>query len=797
MWQPRKASGHGHLAEVAVEKKYTSDEIPLDQVLSEAMSGKLQLPDFQRGWVWDDDHIASLLASISVSYPIGVVMTLQTGNPEVHFRPQPLEGVRLQGDVEPEMLILDGQQRITSLFLALKSGRPVPTRDSKKRAMARLYYADMALCVDPFGDREEAIFSVPSDGIVKAFGGDVKLDVSTREQEIQQRMFPLAIVLDFSETMAWQLDFLENGPGEMNDRLEMWKEFNSAIITAFVQYQVPSIQLVRSTPKEAVCQVFEKVNTGGVSLTVFELLTATYAADDFRLRDDWAAREERLQKHEVLKGFEATDFLQVVTLLSTLQRRSELIAVSPEDKRIPPVSCKRRDVLQLALPDYRKWADIATDAMDRVAPFLHGEHIFQARDVPYTTQLVPLASIFSVLGEKAEGQGVRQLLRRWFWCGVFGEMYGGSTETRFAMDLQDVVAWVVDDAEEPRTVREAQFQADRLLSLKSRLSAAYKGLFALQMKRGARDFRTGNTIDVHAYFDDAIDIHHIFPKDRYAKWCQEHGIDVGVVDTVVNKTAIDAKTNKKIGGNAPSVYLESIESAEKIDADELDAILQSHDIDPLTLRHDDLPAFFNRRFERLLKQIEEAMGKPANRSVDAAESPFRDPERDVERLIASVRALMQSPESKVIERKSTGLRNLHTGDKDPEIEWSLVRALAGFMNASGGSLLVGVDDDGIAVGIEQDYQFLRRQDRDGWELWLSDLVSSTLGKVAASETAVSICKIDAHDVARVDVGPAPGEVFARPPKSNGVENFYVRINNRTEELKGQELLDYQRKRWPS
>src|SRR3954454_4282256 len=109
-----------------MEKKFTSDEVPLGQLLDQASTGRLQLPDFQRGWVWDDDHIASLLASISLSYPIGAVMTLHTGNPDVRFKPRPVEGIELDGQVEPEYLLLDGQQRLTSLYLALKSSQPVP-----------------------------------------------------------------------------------------------------------------------------------------------------------------------------------------------------------------------------------------------------------------------------------------------------------------------------------------------------------------------------------------------------------------------------------------------------------------------------------------------------------------------------------------------------------------------------------------------------------------------------------------------------------------------------------------------
>ena len=775
-----------------MDKKFSSDEVPLAQLLEQANRGELQLPDFQRGWVWDDNHIISLLASISMSYPIGAVMTLRTGNPDVRFRPRLLEGVELDLFEEPDLLLLDGQQRTTSLYLALMSDKPVPTRDSRGKALQRHYYANIVECLNPMADREEAIVSVPPERVQKTFRGEVTLDVSTRDREIAEGMFPLDTVMKSPETTRWQLDYLKNGPGDADARLETWMAFNEAVINPFVQYQVPVIQLVRSTPKEAVCQVFEKVNTGGVSLTVFELVTATYAADDFNLRDDWRQRRERFNEHPVLDRFEATDFLQIVTLLWTYDRRRQHLTASPDDEKAPGVSCKRKDVLKLTLADYRKWADTATEALLRVVPLIHGEHIYTARDLPYATQLVPLAGIFSVLGERAEGHGARQKLRRWFWCGVFGEMYGGSTETRFANDLLDVVTWLSAEGAEPRTVREAQFQADRLLTLRSRNSAAYKGLYALQMKRGGRDFRTGNTIDVHAYFDDAIDVHHIFPKN----WCSKHDIAGGIADSVVNKTAIDAHTNRGIKDNAPSVYLKQIETREDIDPTELDAILRSHDIDPVALRQDDFAVFFNNRFERLLKQIEEAMGKVVNRSADRAESPFAGQTEDTEAVAARIEMLIEAGESKVVEFKSTGRKNLHTGAKDAAMEWSVVKTIAGFMNAHGGTLIVGVDDDGNTVGLEEDYPLLRKADRDGWELWLTDTLSNTLGKVVASEAEVSFADLNGRDVARIEVGPASKPVFAMPPRGDKREQFLVRINNSTQELVGQEALDYQHKRWP-
>jgi cytochrome c551/c552 len=769
--------------------KFSNDAMLLSDLLTRAKNGTLQLPDFQRGWVWDDNHITSLLASVSLSYPIGAVMTLRTGNPEVKFKPRPLEGVDATVG-KPELLLLDGQQRATSLYLALLSGKPVPTRDSRKNEMLRRYFVDISKAVDAHADREDAIVSVPADGRIRNFRGEVERDLSTQEGQIEHQMFPLEIVLDPPATTIWQMAFLAPDPAR---RLQTWIDFNEAVVAPFLQYRVPTIELSRATPKEAVCQVFEKVNTGGVSLTVFELITATFAADNFNLREDWDVRAKQFHEFAVLKQFSTTEFLQVITLLASWERREAALGRGRSEERAPAVSCKRRDVLRLTLEDYQGYADQVMKTIPALVRFLHGERIFTADHLPYNTQLVPLAAIMTVLGDEADTHGVTQSLRRWFWCGVFGEMYGGSTETRFATDVVDVLAWL-GVGDEPRTVRESQFQAGRLLTLRTRNSAAYKGLYAQQMKRGGRDFRTGSTIDSHTFVDDAVDVHHIFPR----VWAAKNGVPDGHANSIVNKTTIDAKTNRRIGGAAPSKYLERIETGAKMESDDLDAILRSHDIDPQALRVDDFAAFFTARFERLIKQIEDATGKPVNRSVDGSDNPYAAAENAQGFLAESVRRVIAAGESKVVEFKSTGRKNLATGVKDVAMEDAVLKTVAGFMNTSGGTLLVGVADDGTMIGIEEDFAVQGKKNLDGWELWLTDLLHQSLGKAAAADVNVDYVAIGDRTVARIVVGPAAQPVFAKlKGKDAKQERFLVRINNATHELIGQQAYSYQSKRWPS
>jgi hypothetical protein len=577
------------------------------ELLNSAKTGESQLPDFQRGWVWDDDHIRDLIASISRSFPIGTVMLLENGG-DIAFRTRPLEGVAIEGR-EAETLILDGQQRLTSLFQSLMAGVPVKTRDAKGKEIERWYYLDIRKALDETVDREDAVRSIPADRMLRSnFGRDVELDLTTPEREYAQLMFPLAHVFDHWEWAECLREYHDHD-AELS---RLWGRFEREIILRFHTYQLPVIRLNRQTPKEAVCLVFEKVNTGGVSLSVFELLTATFAAvapPDFELREDWEGRRQRMHERQVLQDVANTDFLQGVTLLVTYAKRQTHLRSGDPEERAPAVSCKRRDVLRLALDEYLEWADPLTEGFERAARFLHRERIYETKFLPYNTQLVPLAVVLTILGEDGiERPQVRDRLARWYWCGVFGELYGSTTETRFARDVPDLLAFVEDDTAVPRTIVDANLAPERLLTLRTRRSAAYKGVYVLLLREGALDFRTGETATDQNYFEQAVDIHHVFPK----KWCSERRpkpVPADLLDSIVNKTPLTARTNRIIGGQAPSAYLRTLREKEGITDAAEERNLTSHLIDAGTMHEDDFEAFFEARQRALLERIGRVMGK--------------------------------------------------------------------------------------------------------------------------------------------------------------------------------------------
>ena len=299
---------------------FDTQEPALKDLLSNIESGKTQLPDFQRGWVWDDNHIRALISSVSLAYPIGAIMILETGGEGVKFKPEPVKGVTGAENISPEELILDGQQRLTSLYLSLKNKDPVPTTTEKKQEIERFYYLDMEKCLDAEVDRYDAIISVPKNKkITSDFGRKIELDLDTQELEFESGMFPLNIIFDLTSYYEWRINYSTHY-NHAPEKSKFLADFERNIFLIFQQYKVPVIKLTKETPKEAVCQVFENVNTGGVPLTVFELMTATFAADDFQLRKDWEARKGVLNQYDILKGIDESSFLTAITLLASYKK---------------------------------------------------------------------------------------------------------------------------------------------------------------------------------------------------------------------------------------------------------------------------------------------------------------------------------------------------------------------------------------------------------------------------------------------------------------------------------------------
>src|SRR5437870_4993904 len=194
---------------------FQTNPIDLNQLLEDCRGGLIQLPDFQRSWVWDEDRIKSLIASVSRAFPVGALMSVETGG-SINFKPRPVEGAPNEAKhVAPRALLLDGQQRMTSLYQVTLRGKVVETVTPKNKKVKRWFYIDIKKALDPSIEREEAIVGVPEDRVIRRdFGRETVLDLSSAELEYDRLMYPVSQVFDWDK---WQDGFDKHWRGDQHE----------------------------------------------------------------------------------------------------------------------------------------------------------------------------------------------------------------------------------------------------------------------------------------------------------------------------------------------------------------------------------------------------------------------------------------------------------------------------------------------------------------------------------------------------------------------------------------------------
>lgn len=560
-----------------------SHSFDLVDLVKKINTGEMQIPDFQRDWVWSDEQIKSLIESVIRGFPINSIMLLECDTDNIKFSCKPIKGVSTSA--APKYLILDGQQRLTSLFGALYSKNPVELPDDTKR----FYYVDIKKAVESIKNSANVdgmIISVPENKKTNT------LDLSTPDKEYAASMFPINKIFD---SRKWFRDYRNHNK---QDADEFEDDFGDEVIDKISLYKVVYIELEKTTPIAIVCKIFEKVNTGGTELTVFELLTAILAAYSdkngkrINLPEDWKEIQEKFSKDPnsaVLEVVSATDFVTALTLLANYRKGR--------------ASCKREDILNLDGSDYLQYKDYLVEGFISCAKFLYNECIRAKKYLPYATQFIPMSAIFAQLNLSGVNVDLNKI-RQWYWCGVFGESYRSAQETRYGRDISEVTDWLIS-GNFPKIINETQMSALRLLRLRTRTSAAYKGIISIIFKNNAQDFFQPMSMSSSASYAESIDIHHIFPKE----YCIKQNYPVDKYDNIANKTPILGSTNKMIRDNPPSVYMIKIQNKIGCSSDYVDDFLKSHFADAKLCRADNFDAFVVDRAKKILDKIESLTGR--------------------------------------------------------------------------------------------------------------------------------------------------------------------------------------------
>ncbi|NLF91460.1 MAG: DUF262 domain-containing protein [Corynebacterium marinum] len=578
---------------------FTTPSYDLPDLFARIDRGDLQLPDFQRSYAWDVDRIRALLVTVLRGYPVGSLLSLDTRNTPTRFRPRPITGAPAPTS-SPGLLLLDGQQRLTTLYHCLRGDGAVDTVDFRSKRIRRTFFVDVSRAVESEVMPDEAVFSVDEDGTVRShFGPAIPGGITDRGAAVEHGCIPVSALLWESGTDLL-FDVAAHDPGAREDV----KRFYDRVVKPLAAYDIPMIRLARETAQTGIGSIFAQANSAGLQMDVFELLTAVFATEDpdFSMAGDWEETVRDLRRYPVLDRIDRTDFLTAVSLLVT--------------SRQGHAKGQREDILNLTLADYLAARAELRITFRETAEFLSQRCMFTIGQLPYNAQLIPLAVIFARLAETPKALASARAwdrLNQWFWCGIFGELYGSAAVTnRAARDVDQVTEWVCDvSAEVPKTIRDATFSESRLFSVREN-SGVYQGIYALLMGRGARDWRTSQPFDRWTFTELQPGFHRVFPSE----WCRDNGIEPVVADSVLNRTPMGKRTEVVIESYPPTQYLSRVQTKSLLDDADFDTVLATHELDPVLLHRSDFHGFLRDRRSRFLGMVEHAMGKPVVRDVD-------------------------------------------------------------------------------------------------------------------------------------------------------------------------------------
>lgn len=490
---------------------------PIRKILDQIYAGHIRIPAFQRGFVWDADHVAHFLDSIYKGYPFGSLLFWLTQ--------EGLKSERKLGPFElpdpnekyPITYVLDGQQRITSLFATFQTELPQPSGQTW-----RSVYFDLAS---------------PSDAQQSQF-----VALRTSEADLD-RHFPLNALFDSVSYRLASARFTREREIRMIDNLH----------SVFKEAQIP-VQIMETEDRATVAIVFERINRMGVELTTLELLSAWTWSENFDLRN----KLELLQ--EELEDFAFGDIAEDPNLV--LRCCAAILKGDPSADAL----------INLDGSNVRDQFETVENGIKGAIEFLKKQlHVATLKTLPYPLMLAPLAVYFAVKGSamRLTPEGQVRILKRWFWRSCFSERYSGQSVRNARADVQEMVR-LRDGL--PNTLGKfgSGVSLGFFLFTDFRIKSARTATFVTMLAQlRPRSFISGNYIDLERVLQtyNKAEFHHMYPKAYVEKVYEEAGkATPPYVNCLVNFCFLSRVDNNKIRANAPSVYRELMPKGEALDA---------------------------------------------------------------------------------------------------------------------------------------------------------------------------------------------------------------------------------------
>ena len=695
-------------------KKYTD-------LISEIQKGQIKVPKFQRNFVWSLDKTAKLLDSILKGYPIGTFILWETrerlndikeiGSLELKSAP---EGDKIQ-------YVLDGQQRITSLYAAYL-GAQIQKEGEKKITNYTDIYVDLE----------------------KDIEDDAQIITSEKPSGLHITLNKILNSLEHDDEIEDEFE------REVRKRIRKYAQ-------TFSTYDFSTIVL-RKEDIDSAIEVFTRINTGGQTLTLFEIMSAkTY---DEEQNFDMEDRFQKLLRELSESKYDTISSSVILSILGLILSKNK--------------ECKRKVILQLDKQNIIDiWDNVISALKESIDYFRSVYRIPVSAILPYDSLLVPFAYFFYFQKEKPKGEQIK-FLEEFFWRMSLSFRYSSSSESKLAQDIKRIDKILTGNRPDYDEVKVYLNSPKDLIETSFSAGSSYcKAILCLLAYNEPKDFQdNGKVILDNSWLKvaNSKNYHHFFPK----AFLKKKGIRNE--NSLINITLVGSDLNKrKIRAKAPSIYIQDFLDLNE----ELPKSLESHlieSIDEFGIVSDDYDVFLEKRAKVIHRELKNRI-----------ELKHKESKHEEE-----IKELILVGENEHVEFKTTLRYDIRESKVNKKLEFVIAKTISAFLNADGGTLIMGVDDDGNTIGLQKDYNTLAKKDIDGFELQLRQVIKKYLGANYEKYLKVLFPKVDGKEICLVKISKCGKPVFIN---HEGKGFFFVRNGNSSIPLNRQEQSDYEKLHW--
>lgn len=711
----------------------------LRQILDGVESLEMVMPEFQREYVWPIEDAKQLLLSMFKGYPTGCLLFWETENPpEIKNKAVDTSKLGLT------KVILDGQQRLTTLYMLIRGDIPP-------------YYTDEDILQDP----RHLFFNVLT--------GDFQFYQKTM-MGISSLWKSVVTCFDESKVDGYDIaeSYCEQNEGESFKDVSKAIAKNLAALRSIEKMTYPILTVPKTASIDGAIDVFDKVNSKGTKLTDAELVLTHITGGWPQARRVMKEKMIELQKIGFDLSLDLLTRMMVVTLTkSALYKKNSKLKYENFSKE-----------------SYKEaWAKVSK-ALDYLIPILQQDGLISStNDLNTNNVLVPIISYLVANENKFTGTLKYQFLH-WMFLSLIWQRYSGQTDQRLDKDVNiimtrpDFISGLINEIEDQRGRIEVK-PSD--LEGRSAGHALYKMLYVITKANKAIDWANGGAIygTIGDYY--SIQSHHVFPQAYlYRNGYDSHNhLHKKQVNEIANRAFITRDTNYSISDKDPGVYLSKVE-AEYPGALEKQFIPQ----DPSLWSSGNYQSFLEKRRTWIADEINKFLNNLKNHEASKDDQS--------EAVTNTWLDTLQSGENNFTEFKSSLRYCLREEKPMPYVEHSILKTINAFQNSEGGTLIIGVDDEGVVLGLENDYASFGSKGKDGFLLHFDNIVIKSLGKEQQADIDIKFESDDGKEFAIVEVSASNKPVFLN---ANGKKEFYVRHAASSRAYDISEAYEYISKHW--